>query len=75
MAQVHPHRLTLALIKAAQHCRLQRSTVTGISTDADGAVSGTGSRTLCQDIAHLGLLLPLKLVQGPCILGQHVPDC
>ena len=39
-AQVHPRKLTLALIKAARLCQLRQGTVTGVSTSAEGAVIG-----------------------------------
>ena len=41
-AQVHPKQLTLALIRAAKHCTLRMGTVTGISTDDRGRVTGEG---------------------------------
>ena len=39
-AQVHPKQLTLALIRAAQHCTLRRGIVTGISSGSRGQVTG-----------------------------------
>ena len=45
-AQVHPHKLTLDLIREARHCTLRRATVTGVSTAPDGSVTGGLCRKL-----------------------------
>ena len=42
---MHPKQLTLALIRAAEHCTLRTGTVTGISTDTRGQVTGESCST------------------------------
>ena len=42
---MHPKQLTLALVRAAKHCTLRTGTVTGISTDTRGQVTGESCST------------------------------
>ena len=39
---MHPRQLTLALIRAAERCKLRKGTVTGIRTGDSGQVTGKG---------------------------------